>query len=190
LTQTGSSFETETASIYWSLPRSEGVNLNHRAECPGGYVRRREFITVVGGAAMWPLAARAQPEGMQRIGVLMGYDENTSQHLIGAFKQELAALGWIEDRNLHIDYRWTAGNVNRAVAFAKELVALQPKLIVSNTTPVTAALHRETKTIPLIFVVVSDPVGSGFVEACPARVAISPGLSTLRHRSSPSGLNC
>ena len=130
-------------------------------------MRRREFITVVGGAAMWPLAARAQPEGMQRIGVLMGYDENTSQHLLGAFKQELAALGWIEDRNLHIDYRWTAGNVNRAVAFAKELVALQPKLIVSNTTPVTAALHRETKTIPLIFVVVSDPVGSGFVESLP-----------------------
>jgi putative tryptophan/tyrosine transport system substrate-binding protein len=102
-----------------------------------------------------------------RLGVLMGYDENTAQRLLSAFKQELAAFGWIEDRNLRIDYRWTAGDVNRARAFAKELVALQPKVILSNTTPVTAALHRETKTIPLVFVVVSDPVGSGFVESLP-----------------------
>ena len=133
-------------------------------------MKRREFMTLVGGAATWPLAARAQqPDRMQRIGVLMGYDENTpfAQRMLSAFKQELAALGWIEERNLRIDYRWTAGDVNRAGTFAKELVALQPRGILSNTTPVTAALHRETKTIPLVFVVVSDPVGSGFVESLP-----------------------
>jgi putative ABC transport system substrate-binding protein len=133
-------------------------------------MQRRDFIVLLGVAAAWPVAARAQqPERMQRIGVLMGYDENDprAQSLLSAFKQELAALGWIEDRNLRIDYRWAAGDVNRAGAFAKELVALQPKVILSNTTPVTAALHRETKTIPLVFVVVSDPVGSGFVESLP-----------------------
>jgi putative ABC transport system substrate-binding protein len=132
-------------------------------------VRRREFITVLGGAAAaWPLAAHAQqPDGMQRIGVLMGFDENGvgSQSLLSAFKQGLAALGWIEDRNLRIDCRWTAGDVDRARSIAKELVALQPKVILSSTTPVTAALHRETGTIPLVFVVVSDPIGSGFVES-------------------------
>ena len=131
-------------------------------------MRRRVFITLIGGAATWPLAARAQqPDRMQRVGVLMGYDENNprAQYLLSAFKQELAALGWFEDRNLRIDHRWAAGDVNRAGQFAKELVALQPKVILSNTTPVTAALHRETKTIPLVFVVVSDPVGSGFVES-------------------------
>jgi putative ABC transport system substrate-binding protein len=133
-------------------------------------MKRREFITLLGSAAAWPLAALAeQPDRMQRIGVLMGYDENDpqAQSLLSAFKQELAALGWIEDRNLRIDHRWAAGDVNRAGAFAKELVALQPKVILSNTTPVTAALHHETKTIPLVFVVVSDPVGSGFVESLP-----------------------
>jgi ABC-type uncharacterized transport system substrate-binding protein len=133
-------------------------------------MKRREFITLLCSAAAWPFAARAeQPDRMQRIGVLMGYDENDpqSQSLLSAFKQELAALGWIEDRNLRIDDRWAAGDVNRAGAFAKELVALQPKVILSNTTPVTAALHHETKTIPLVFVVVSDPVGSGFVESLP-----------------------
>jgi len=132
-------------------------------------MRRRDFITILGGAAAtWPLATRAeQPGRMQRIGVLMGYDENDprAQSLLSTFKQELAALGWIEDRNLRIDHRWAAGDVNRADAFAKELVALRPNVILSNTTPVTAALHRETKTIPLVFVVVSDPVGSGFVES-------------------------
>jgi putative tryptophan/tyrosine transport system substrate-binding protein len=132
-------------------------------------MRRREFITLLGGAAAaWPLGAHAQQSGgMQRIGVLMGYDESDPgfQSLLSAFKQGLAALGWIEDRNLRIDCRWAAGDVDRARAFAKELVALQPKVILSNTTPVTAALRRETGTIPLVFVIVSDPVGSGFVES-------------------------
>ena len=147
------------------------LTLGLRASGAGLAMKRREFITFLGGSvAAWPLVAHAQqPDRIQRIGVLMGYDENTpfAQRMLSAFKQELAALGWIEDRNLRIDYRWTAGDVSRAGAFAKELVALQPKVILSNTTPVTAALHRETKTIPLVFVVVSDPVGSGFVESLP-----------------------
>jgi len=130
-------------------------------------MKRREFILALGGAAAaWPLGAGAQQaERVRRIGVLMGYAENDpeAQSRIAAFKQELAALGWTEGRNLRIDIRWAAGDVKRAQAFAKELLALQPEVILSNTTPVTAALHRETRTVPLVFVVVSDPVGSGFV---------------------------
>ena len=137
-------------------------------------MRRREFITVLGGAAAWPLVASAQqPDRMQRIGVLMGYHENDpfAQSLLSAFKEELAVLGWIEDRNLRIDYRWTAGGVSRAEQFAKELVALQPKVILSNTTPVTAALHRETKTIPIVFV--SSPIRSAAVLSKVWRVRVA-----------------
>jgi putative ABC transport system substrate-binding protein len=134
-------------------------------------MRRREFITFIGGAvAAWPLTARAQqPDRKRRIGVLMGYaeDDPEAQSRLAAFIQRLAALGWAEGQNLRIDYRWAAGDSNRASAFAKELLALQPDLILSNTTPVTAALQRETKTVPLVFLIVSDPVGSGFVESLP-----------------------
>ena len=99
----------------------------------------------------------------------MGYDENDpeAQKRFTAFKNGLAALGLIEGRNLRIDLRWTGGNAKRAVSFAKELVALNPEVILANTTPVTAAVQRETKTIPVVFTVVSDPVGSGFVESLP-----------------------
>jgi putative ABC transport system substrate-binding protein len=132
-------------------------------------LRRREFIATLGSAAVgWPLAVRAQqPE--RRIGVLMGYAEGDAQaqSRLAAFKQGLTALGWTEGRNLHIDIRWAAGDVNRATAFAKELLTLQPEVILSNTTPVTVALHRETKSVPLVFVIVSDPIGSGFVESLP-----------------------
>jgi putative ABC transport system substrate-binding protein len=133
-------------------------------------MQRRQFITLVGGAAVWPLAARAQqPERMRRIGVLMGYAENDSeaQARLEAFKQALLALGWDEGRNLQIDLRWASGDIDRASNFAKELVALHPDVILSNTTPVTAALQRETKTIPIVFVAVSDPVGAGFVQSLP-----------------------
>jgi putative ABC transport system substrate-binding protein len=132
---------------------------------------RREFITLLGSAAAtWPISARAQqPDRMRRIGVLMGYaeDDPEAQSRLAAFTQRLAALGWAEGQNLRIDYRWAAGNANLASAFAKELLALQPEVILSNTTPVTAALHRETRTVPLVFLIVSDPIGSGFVESLP-----------------------
>src|SRR5215467_5011484 len=131
-------------------------------------MKRREFIALLGGAAtVWPLAARAQQPGrMRRIGVLMGYAESGSegQALIAAFRDGLQKLGWIEGRNTQIDIRWTTPTDAESIRrFAKELVALQPDLIVSSTTPITAALLEQTRTIPIIFPALSDPLGSGFV---------------------------
>jgi putative ABC transport system substrate-binding protein len=130
-------------------------------------MRRREFIALLGGAAAaWPLAARAQQaQRMRRIGVLMGCDESDpeAQSNLAAFVQELQQLGWMDGRNMRIDYRWSDGNVNRMQIFAKELAVLTPEAILAHTTPVTGALQRETRTIPIVFVVVSDPVGEGFV---------------------------
>jgi putative tryptophan/tyrosine transport system substrate-binding protein len=129
-------------------------------------MRRREFITLLGGAVAWPLASRAQQgERVRRIGVLMGIavgDQQTRPYLQG-FQRALQELGWIEGRNIQVDYRFGASDVDRMQRFAKDLVNSQPDLIVGHTTPGTAALARETKIIPIIFVVVSDPVGSGFV---------------------------
>lgn len=134
-------------------------------------MRRREFISLLGGAVVaWPLKARAQQgERIRRVGVLMGYaeDDRESQSWLAAFKQRLTALGWTEGRNLRIDTFWAAGDISRATAFAKKLLTLQPEVILSNTTPVTEALHRETKKVPLVFLNVSDPIGSGFVESLP-----------------------
>jgi putative tryptophan/tyrosine transport system substrate-binding protein len=131
-------------------------------------MRRREFITLVGGAAAWPLAVRAQqPDRMRRIGVLIGNSEVESQEGLAAFTKTLHELGWTDGRNVRIDYRWAAADVDRIQTFAKELVSLQPDLIMGQTTPVVAALQRETMTIPIVFVVVSDPVGSGFVVSLP-----------------------
>ena len=134
-------------------------------------MKRREFIKLIGGAAaVWPLAARAQQgEPIRRVGVLMGYaeDDAVAQSWIAAFKQRLETLGWTEGRNLHIDTFWAAGDISRATEFAKKLVMLQPEVILSNSTPVTAALYRETRMLPLVFVNVSDPIGSGFVESLP-----------------------
>ena len=128
-------------------------------------MRRREFITLVGGLAAWPLAARAQqPKRMRRLGVLMGDTENDpeSQARIAAFRQALSESGW-SDSNLRIDYRWASADVGRIKQFAKELVAIKPDVVLANTTPVTAALQRETADIPIVFVIVSDPIGAGFV---------------------------
>jgi putative ABC transport system substrate-binding protein len=133
-------------------------------------MRRRDFITLVSGAATWPLAARAQQPGrVRRIGALMGYAESDSeaQANITAFRDGLQKLGWTEARSVRIDYRWAAGDAESMQRFAKELVALQPDLILSHTTSTTAALQQETSTIPIIFANVSDPVGSGFVVSLP-----------------------
>ena len=131
-------------------------------------MKRRAFITLLGGAAAaWPLAARAQQgDRMRRIGVLMGYAESGSsgQALIAAFRDGLQKLGWTEGRNTRIDIRWAIPSDAESIRrFAKELVALQPDLIISSTTPITAALLQQTRTIPIIFPALSDPVGSGFV---------------------------
>ena len=115
-------------------------------------MRRREFITLLGGAAAaWPLAAHAQQgERMRRIGVLMGYAESDpeAQAWVAAFREELQKLGWTEGRNIRIDLRWTAADEEAMQRFAKELVALQPDLILSQSTPTTAALLQQTRTNP------------------------------------------
>jgi putative tryptophan/tyrosine transport system substrate-binding protein len=131
-------------------------------------VRRREFITLLGGAAAaWPLPARAQqPERMRRIGVFMplAADDPIGQARIAALREGLAKLGWTEGRNIRIDTRWTStGDLESMQRFAKELVALQPDLIVTQSTPITATLLQETRTIPIVFALVADPIGSGFV---------------------------
>jgi putative ABC transport system substrate-binding protein len=129
-------------------------------------MRRREFITLLGGgAAAWPLVARAQqPERTRRIGMLIPFPERDTeaQSQVTAFRERLLQLGWTDGRNVRIDYRWSTGDLGRIATAAKELVALQPDVILARTTPVTRALLRETRAIPIVFVNVSDPVGDGF----------------------------
>jgi putative ABC transport system substrate-binding protein len=132
-------------------------------------MQRRTFITILGGAAAaWPLAAYAQQSGQtRRIGFLFGGADSDPQivEAQAAFKAALAQLGWVEGRNLQIDFRYAAADVDRMRVFAKELVALQPDVLLGHTTGVIAALKRETQSIPIVFVIVSDPVGSGYVES-------------------------
>jgi putative ABC transport system substrate-binding protein len=132
-------------------------------------MRRREFIALCSGAAaVWPLSAHAQrSDRMQLIGVLIPFAENDAQTQaeVTAFRETLQQLGWTDGRNVHIEYRWPAGEVGRIRSFAKELVSLQPDVILGRTTPVIAALLQETHTIPIVFVVVSDPIGEGFVKS-------------------------
>jgi putative ABC transport system substrate-binding protein len=134
-------------------------------------MRRREFITLLGGAAVWPLGARAQrSERMRRIGVLMGYAESDreAQAYVAAFREGLQKFGWTEGRSIRIDTRWaTTNDAESRQRSAGELVALQPDVILSHGTPATATLLQRTRTIPIIFVNVSDPVGSGFVASFP-----------------------
>jgi putative ABC transport system substrate-binding protein len=134
-------------------------------------MKRREFIALAGGAVMWPVAVRAQqPERMRRIGVLMPYAEGDreGQALVTALREGLQKLGWAESRNIRIDYRWaTPSDAESVQRFAKEIVALQPDLILTQSTPTTAALLQQTRTIPVVFAQVVDPVGSGFVASFP-----------------------
>jgi putative tryptophan/tyrosine transport system substrate-binding protein len=131
-------------------------------------MRRRELITLLGGAAVaWPLAARAQQrDQMRRIGVLMAAAESDPeiQARVAAFREELQRLGWTEGRNIGIDIRW-APDAESIQRFAKELVALQPDVILSPTALATATVLQQTRTIPIIFTVVSDPIGGGFVSS-------------------------
>ena len=129
-------------------------------------MRRRAFISLIGGAAAWPLAARGQqPDRMRRIGVLMNLSKNDleTQRLVTAFQGELVQLGWTDGRNLLIDYRWAGGDVARIAAFAKELVELSPDIVVGYATPSVVALQQETRSIPIVFLSVTDPVGQGLV---------------------------
>jgi putative ABC transport system substrate-binding protein len=137
----------------------------------GANMQRRAFITLLGAATVaWPVTLAAQQnERMRRIGVLFGSAEGDPQAVkeLSLLTETLQKLGWVEGRNIRIDSRWSAANVDRIRSFARELVSLQPDLMVGHTTQVVAALQRETKTIPIVFVVVADPVGSGFVASLP-----------------------
>jgi putative ABC transport system substrate-binding protein len=130
-------------------------------------LRRREFIAVLGGAAVaWPLAAPAQlRDRVRRIGVLMGRDENdpVAKTIVSAFTRALGDLGWTDGRNLRMDLWWYGGDANRSRALAQEAVGMQPDIIVTNSTPGTAAVQRQTRTIPIVFAGVGDPVASGIV---------------------------
>ena len=129
-------------------------------------IRRREFIALIGGAAAWPLAARAQQgDRVRRIGMLLPGDENDPipKPRVSAFTRALADLGWTDGRNVRIDLRWGRGDNNRIRALAQELVGLQPDIILTNGTPATAAVQRETRTIPIVFAGVAEPVASGIV---------------------------
>src|SRR5215471_1963359 len=129
-------------------------------------IRRREFITLLGGATAWPLAARPQQgDRVRRIGVLMAFDEDDPEGKLrySAFTQALADLGWTDGRNARIDLRWAGSDSNRIGALAQELVGLQPDIILTSSTPPAAALQRETRTIPIVFATMVDPVASGIV---------------------------
>jgi putative ABC transport system substrate-binding protein len=129
-------------------------------------MRRGEFITVLCGAAAWPFAARAQQAGpMRRIGVLMNLaaDDPETRPRLAAFLHGLQELGWTEGRNLRIDYRWGVGDTDRHRINAAELVALAPDVILAHGSPIMGPLQRATRTVPIVFVSVVDPVGAGFV---------------------------
>ena len=131
-------------------------------------IKRREFITLLGGAAASPFAARAQqPTAKPRIGVLtnLGSDDPDSLSRIGAFLQGLQELGWTDGRNVRIDYRWSAGDPERNARYAAELVALAPAVILATGLPSVEPLMRVTRTVPIVFVQMTDPVGAGVVES-------------------------
>ena len=129
-------------------------------------MKRREFITLLGGTTVaWPLVARAQqPDLMRLVGVLMAYAESDSaaQSWLAAFRAALAKLGWTEGSNLRIELRWSAADPDKIRTFAKELVDLRPDAIFGVSTPAIGALAHETRTIPIVFAGVTDPIGSGF----------------------------
>jgi putative tryptophan/tyrosine transport system substrate-binding protein len=146
-------------------------------------IGRREFITLLGGAAAWPCAAWAQqPGGRRRIGVLMAHAETDPEFnaYVATFRDELQKLGWSEGRNVGIDFRWGALD-DAAVRerSAKELIALRPDVILTQNTPPTASMLQQTRTIPVVFVIVADPVGSGFVESLPLPGGNATGFTVM-----------
>src|SRR6516164_5879377 len=137
------------------------------ARLEGRRMRRREFIALsVGAAVSWPWAARAQrPTGVRRVAFLHPYLENDAEAMsrVTAFREGLEALGWTEDRNIRIEHRYSGADLGRIRTYATELVHSAPDLIVGSGTPITAALKEATSTIPIVFNLVNDPVGQGFV---------------------------
>jgi len=130
-------------------------------------VKRRTFIAALGGAAAWPVVARAQTNRVRKIGVLLGGSENDAEMRaeVFALQKSLQELGWTEGRNVHFEFRWPNGDLDRTRAYAMELVGLAPDVIVTGTTPAAIALRRETRSIPVVFVNLADPVGTGVVQS-------------------------
>jgi len=133
------------------------------------YIERRKFLaTLLGGAAAWPFAARAQqPDRVRRIGMLMNLaaDDPEASARVTALARALQQLGWIDGRNVRIDYRWNAADADRSRKSAAELIALAPDVILASATPAMQALQQATHTVPIVFVNVVDPVGAGFVDS-------------------------
>src|SRR5215211_2961447 len=148
-------------------------------------MKRREFITLLGGAAVaWPLAARAQQrKPMRRIGVLVGIaaDDAIAQARNAAFLQRLAQLGWTVGQNLQIDYRWSAGNLNEIRKHAAELVALAPEVILASGSATAGPLLETTRTVPIVFAIVPDPVGAGFVNSLQRPGGNATGFTTFEY---------
>jgi putative ABC transport system substrate-binding protein len=151
-------------------------------------MRRREFMTLVGGAAAaLPLRASAQSEQMRHICVLMGIAENdpSQRSLVSAFTDALKQLGWHDGRNVQIDYRWGAGDPEKIQIFARLFVGQRPDVIVGSTTPVIAALKTQTSSIPILFTQVSDPIGSHLVESLPRPGGNITGFTNLEGSIGP-----
>src|SRR5262249_46093951 len=153
-------------SYHRESARDRGASDAARPRRRGDRVKRREFMTLLGSAAAWPLAARAQQgERMRRIGVLMTLNESDPEvrAWAAAFQEGLQKLGWVQDRNVRIDYRWGEGDPHRLQSHAAELVRMTPDVLLAAATPALVALQRETHSLPIVFVQVSDPVRLGFV---------------------------
>jgi putative ABC transport system substrate-binding protein len=155
-------------------------------------IRRREFVILLGGgaAAAWPLAAHAQQAQMRRIGVLMPYaaDDREGQARLVAFQQALAELGWSDGANVRIETRWGAGDADRYRRYAAELMALAPDVVLAVTTTVAAALQRETRSVPIVFVGAIDPVGAGVVASLARPGGNTTGFTTFEYGLSPKWL--
>jgi putative ABC transport system substrate-binding protein len=150
-------------------------------------IRRREFVTLLGAAAAWPLAAGAQQDGrMRRIGVLMARnpEDPDEQARLTAFLQGLQESGWSDGRNIRIDVRWSAGDPERLRRYAAELVALAPDVILADTSTVVAALQQATQIVPIIFAAVIDPVGAGFVASLARPGGNTTGFASLDYGTS------
>jgi putative tryptophan/tyrosine transport system substrate-binding protein len=150
-------------------------------------MKRREFITLLGGAAAWPLTARAQQgERVRRIGALMylAADDPESPARVAAFARGLQELGWIEGRNIQIEYRWGGGDMDRVRRYAAELVALAPDVILVSSGSALAALQNATRTVPIVFVNVTDPVGAGYVASLSRPGANTTGFTLFEYGTS------
>jgi putative ABC transport system substrate-binding protein len=156
-------------------------------------MKRREFITLIGGAAAWPLTARAQqPDRMRRIGVLMHVSESDpdGQARLTAFVESLKELGWAEGRNLHLEVRWGTNDPNRYPRQAAELVAMAPDALVAPTSFTLAPLQRATRSVPIVFMGVIDPVGAGIVNSLARPGGNTTGFVAFEYTLAQSGSNC